>query len=397
MNASARSLLAYLGLNGPTHRSELAEATRLSKAAVSTLARNLLEAGLIHEVATARSTSGQGRPPVLLDVEPRYGFLVGVRLDDDPLISVLTDLKGGLLGQEARALSERPEPDEVAAGIADSVRALLARARVDPGRLLGVGVAVSGIVDAAAGIVRHSAILGWDDVPLADAVGERVGAPVLVENDANSVATYEHLYGSARGTDDFALVTVGRGVGGAQFVAGRLQRGHDGGAGELAHCTIDPGGRLCACGKHGCLDTIAARGAIFRAARERGLRAESMTALEALAQRGDPHALAALREAAAALGLAVSHLIHLTDPGLVLIAGSEIHPNTVFATAARQAVERNVLPRRLTTLNLAFRPLEPISWAQGAAALATHSLLTGRLALPPDGYSARAGSRAPLA
>jgi predicted NBD/HSP70 family sugar kinase len=382
MNPSARSLLAYLGLNGPTHRSELAEATRLSKAAVSTLARNLIEAGLIQEVATARAPSGQGRPSALLDLEPGYGFLAGVRLDDDPLVSVLTDLKGGLLGQEERALPARPQPEEVAAGIEDSVRALITRAGRAPRRLLGVGIAVSGIVDAAAGVVRHSAILGWDDVPLSERVRVRLGAPALVENDANAVAAFEHLYGSARGTDDFALVTVGRGVGAAQFVAGRLQRGHDGSAGELAHCTIDPGGRLCACGKHGCLDTIAARGAIFRAARERGLEAASLSALEALAQRGDPHALAVLRGAAAALGLAVSHLIHLTDPGLVLIAGSEIQPNTVFATAARQEVERNLLPRRLPTLSLAFRSLEPISWAQGAAALATHSLLTGRLLLP---------------
>ncbi len=382
MNPSARSLLAHLGLHGPTHRADLAAATRLSKAAVSTLSRSLLEAGLIHEVATARAPSGQGRPSVLLDLEPRFGFLAGVRLDEDPLTVVLTDLKGGVLTHEARDLSARPDLDEVARTVGSSVAALMARAGVDPGRLLGVGIAVSGIVDASAGVVRHSAILGWNDVPLAAHVEARVGVPVLIENDANAVATFEHLYGSARGSDDFALVTIGRGVGAAQFVAGRLQRGHDGGAGELAHCTVVPDGRLCACGKHGCLDTVAARGAILAAARERGLPVHDLTALETLAQRGDPDALALLREAGAVLGLGVSHLIHLTDPGLVLIAGSEIRPGSVLSTAVRQAVERHVLPRKLPGLKLAFRPLEPISWAQGAAALATHSLLTGRLDLP---------------
>ena len=382
MNPSARSLLAYLGLHGPTHRADLAAATRLSKAAVSTLSRSLIEAGLIHEVATARAPSGQGRPSVLLDLEPRFGCLIGVRLDEDPLVVVLTDLKGTVLAHETRALSARPDLDELAASVASSVPALIAVAGVDPRRLLGVGIAVSGIVDASAGVVRHSAILGWNDVPLAAHVEARVGVPVLIENDANAVATFEHLYGSARGTDDFALVTIGRGVGAAQFVAGSLQRGHDGGAGELAHCTVVPDGRLCACGKHGCVDTVAARGAILAAARERGLRAHDLSSLEALAQGGDPDALTLLRQAGAALGLGVSHLIHLTDPGLVLIAGSQIQPGTVFTTAIRQAVERHVLPRKLPGLNLAFRPLEPISWAQGAAALATHSLLTGRLALP---------------
>lgn len=382
MNPSARSLLAYLGLHGPTHRADLAAATRLSKAAVSTLSRSLIEAGLIHEVATARAPSGQGRPSVLLDLEPRFGCLIGVRLDEDPLVVVLTDLKGTVLAHETRALSARPDLDELAASVASSVPALIAVAGVDPRRLLGVGIAVSGIVDASAGVVRHSAILGWNDVPLAAHVEARVGVPVLIENDANAVATFEHLYGSARGTDDFALVTIGRGVGAAQFVAGSLQRGHDGGAGELAHCTVVPDGRLCACGKHGCVDTVAARGAILAAARERGLRAHDLSSLEALAQGGDPDALTLLRQAGAALGLGVSHLIHLTDPGLVLIAGSQIQPGTVFTTAIRQAVERHVLPRKLPGLNLAFRSLEPISWAQGAAALATHSLLTGRLALP---------------
>ena len=382
MNPSARSLLAYLGLHGPTHRAELAAATRLSKAAVSTLSRSLIEAGLIHEVATARAPSGQGRPSVLLDLEPRFGCLIGIRLDEDPLVVVLTDLKGVVLAHESRALSARPDIDEVAASVASSVAALIAASGVDARRLLGGGIAVSGIVDANAGVVRHSAILGWNDVPLAAHVETHLGVPVLIENDANAVATFEHLYGSARGTDDFALVTIGRGVGAAQFVAGRLQRGHDGGAGELAHCTVVPDGRLCACGKHGCLDTVAARGAILAAARERGLPVHDLTALETLAQRGDPDALALLREAGAVLGLGVSHLIHLTDPGLVLIAGSEIRPGSVLSTAVRQAVERHVLPRKLPGLKLAFRPLEPISWAQGAAALATHSLLTGRLDLP---------------
>lgn len=382
MNPSARSLLAYLGLNGPTHRAELAAATRLSKAAVSSLSRSLIEAGLIHEVATARAPSGQGRPSVLLDLEPRFGYLVGIRLDEDPLVVVLTDLKGAVLAHETRGLSVRPDLAEVGDGVASSVASLLSGAGIDPQRLLGVGIAVSGIVDAGAGVVRHSAILGWNDVALSGHVEARLGVPVLVENDANAVATFERLYGWARGTDDFALVTIGRGVGAAQFVAGRLQRGHDGGAGELAHCTVVPDGSLCACGKHGCLDTIASRGAILAAARACGLRVDDLNGLEALAQGGNPDALDVLRQAGAALGLGISHLIHLTDPGLVLVAGSEIKPGTVFTTAIRQAVERHVLPRRLPGLNLAFRALEPISWAQGAAALATHSLLTGHLELP---------------
>ncbi len=403
MNPSARALLARLGLNGPTHRSDLAAATGLSKAAVSTLARSLIDAGVVHEVATTRSASGQGRPSVLLDLAPKYGFLVGVKLDEDPLVLVLTDLKGGIVAQDVRPLApapanahgrkgshatatERgtaPDPGDVARSIADGVHHLLVSSGTDPRRLLGVGIAVSGIVGDDGDVVRHSAILGWDDVPLGGHVERLLGVPVLVENDANAVATFEHLYGSARGTDDFALVTIGRGVGAAQFVAGRLQRGNDGGAGELAHCTVVPEGRQCACGKRGCLDTVAARGAIVRAAREQGLEVDGLAALEALAQRGDTVALSVLRDAATHLGLGVSHLIHIADPGLVVIAGVRFGPGTIFATAIRHALERHLLPRRLPTLNLAFRSLEALSWAQGAAALATHSLLTGRLHLPP--------------
>lgn len=382
MNPSARSLLAYLGLHGPTHRAELAAATRLSKAAVSTLSRSLLDAGLINEVATVRVPSGQGRPPVLLDLEPRYGYLVGIRLDENPLVAVLTDLKGTVLADESTVLSGRPDLDEVAVGIGRSVAALREHAGVDARRLLGVGVAVSGIIEATSGVVRHSAILGWNEVPLAARVRAQVGVPVQVENDANAVATFEHLYGSARGSDDFALVTIGRGIGAAQFVAGQLQRGHDGGAGELAHCTVMADGPLCACGKRGCLDTVAARAAILVAAREQGLAAPDLTSLEMLAQHGDPYALEVLRHAGSLLGLGISHLIHLTDPGLVLIAGSEVQPGTVLSTAIRQSIERHVLPRKLPSLNLAFQSLEPISWAQSAAAFATHSFLTGRLALP---------------
>ena len=367
------AVLQAIYSNGPLSRAELAGATGLSKASISNLTRGLLSEGLLTETSPPRSGRGQGRPRVLLDVNAEHGWFAGVRIDEDSMQLGLTDLKGS--GERSEVVAVDPEPEALAEHIREHLAGLARRASIPQARLLGLGIAVSGVVDHRTGICRHSANLGWQDVPIGELVHRATGLPTRVENDTNAVAIAQRMFGRARDLTDFVVVTLGRGIGAAEFLDGRLYRGPDGGAGELGHCTVDPDGAMCRCGKRGCLDTVAAEWAILAAAKEAGLDVGTLGALERLAASGSAPAMTILKRAGGALGLAISHIINIQSPQLVLVSGIDAELGAIMLSATRQAVENSILPRRLASTTVEFHNVDENLWARGAASIAAHDFL----------------------
>lgn len=367
------TVLQVVYRNGPLTRAQLAKYTGLSKASISNLTRDLLSEGLLRETSAPRSGRGQGRPNVLLDVNPNHGWFAGVRIDEASMRLTLTDLKGNAEKSEVVAFAH--DPEETAVLIREELDRLAKRERISHERLLGLGIAVSGIVDYRTGICRHSANLGWQEVPIGQLAQRATGLPTRVENDTNAVAIAQQMFGRARDYSDFIVVTLGRGIGAAEFLDGHLYRGPDGGAGELGHCTIDPVGEACRCGKRGCLDTIAAEWAILQAAMKAGLATKTLPELERLAGTGSVPAMTILKRAGGALGLAISHLINIQSPQLVLVSGIDSELGAIMLSATRQAVENSILPRRLASTTIEFHNFDENLWARGAASIAAHDFL----------------------
>ena len=366
---STISVLQCVARHGSISRTDVATCASLSKAAITAITRELLAEGILEE-RTTTSTSGRGRPAVLLGFNPSYGSFVGVRLAEDPAHLVLTDFAGTPISETYFPLIS--DPHELVAAVAQHALALAEAAGT---RLLRIGVAVSGIVDHTKNRVRHSANFGWRDVPFGDLLEQAAHIPVTVENDANAVAVAEKLNGDCRALADFVVVTLGRGIGGAHFLGGELQRGTSGAAGEIAHCTIDPHGELCLCGKPGCLDTVASTSALQRAAQAAGLGTAEVAEIEELAATGDQTALGVLRAAGNGLGLALAHVANLLDPGVIIVVGARKFLGVQFLAHTRQAFDRHTLPRLLATTSLKFKPAGDDIWARGAAALAAQSFI----------------------
>jgi len=369
-NPSKRSLLEAVADHGPLSRSELALRTGLSKAAITGLSRELIQDGALQESETAPSR--QGRPSILLRLNPAHGYFIGASIVEEPVTLVLTDFQGAVLGQRTAPWSN--DPQAIAGTIRDSIPHLLGEAGIPADRLRGIGVALSGLVNHDQDRCLHSANLGWIDLPVAAVVEQATGVPTFLENDANAVATGERLYGLARDYRTFATVTFGDSIGCAHYVDGVLYRGHGGGAGEIAHCTIEPGGLPCRCGKRGCLDTVAPRQAIL--AQARGLGVSTVAEVEALAAQGHADAIAILHRAGAALGLAIAHVIQVNDPEFVLIVDVEGAMGPLFRTVTQQAIEANVLPRLAASTTIRFHHATRALWARGAASIAAHRFLT---------------------
>ena len=368
---SHRAIVEAISVSGPLTRTELAALTGFSKASVTNLSRDLIEIGLLSEADTVY---GQGRPSVQLMLDRRGGYLIGMTLAQrsSPVL-VLTDLRG-------KVLVERPfewsrDPEEIGNTVLALIPDLCAEAGIERSRIVGIGLAVPGFVDQHQQMVLQSSFMGWQDLPVAAAIEARTGIATYVENDANAVAVGERLFGDARERRNFALVSLGVGIGCAHFVEGRLHRGHSGGAGEIAHATIDPMGMPCRCGKRGCLTTVASVRAILNAAAEAGIECTSLDQVEALAERGDERAIGIIHKAGSALGLSISHVIQMNNPELVLVVLLDGAIDGLMHRVTKQTIDACVMPRFARHTEIRFEKVETGFWARGAAAVAAERFL----------------------
>ena len=366
------AILSTIRDRGPLSRAAVARHAKLSPSAVSTITRDLLNRGLVREIGTERA--GMGRPSIMLDIRPEHAHFLGLSLDGTSVTAILTDLGGTV---RARATHPTPDhaPDVVLDAATDLRDRLLRDAGVPSTTLAGVGVALSGLVETASGTCIDSTVMGWKDLAIGPRLRERLGLPVVVANDADAVAVGERLFGAAQGHDDFALLSIGQGIGAGIVVGGRLHRGAHGAAGELGHCTVELDGPPCRCGKRGCLEAVAAVPVILDRARRRGVDVADLAALEARAAAGDAVATEELTRAGHAIGLALSHLVNLFSPELLIITGSGTHIGPVLQAAVLERHGQHVVPMLPSLPRVLFRHEDGAVWARGAAGFATNAFL----------------------
>lgn len=369
-------ILNTIKRHGPVGRADVARLTGLSPATVTGITGDLIEAGLVFEKQPGDSSGG--RPPILLDINPQGGYVVGIKLMEDHAIGALTDLEVTPLAKQTAPLACR-EPECAVQTMAGLVDSLLREARLPHHKLIGVGVGLAGIVDFENGILRQSPYFGWTDLPLRDLLQAQIQAPVSIDNDVNTLTLAERWFGSGQGANHFLSLTVGRGVGLGIVLNGQFYRGAGGGAGEFGHTVIDPHGPLCDCGKRGCLETYVGDPGLLRMASDacqRGElpRIETPDELLALAESGNPAAQAVFGRAGAILGQAVANLVNLLNPQLILVSGEGIRYGRWMFDPLRTAVHQHTMPALAADVDIRLEPWGDDVWARGAASLVLRQL-----------------------
>jgi predicted NBD/HSP70 family sugar kinase/DNA-binding MarR family transcriptional regulator len=377
-NPSRLIVLKALIERGPLSRSQLADVASLSRSILTGITHDLIDLGLLQELSVAHDRKQRGRPSILISINPEHAYFVGICITDTPPLMVLTDLHGNIVSQHQ--IAAQSEPARVVASIRAGIQRLIRTPNINPKRIFGIGLGISGFVDPTNQICRYSAMLDWHDVPIAEMVRRATGIPTFIDNDANAVAIGENLFGEARSLKDFSIITLGGSIGGAHYINGKLHRGHDGGAGEIGHITVQPGGQLCNCGKKGCVDMIASANAIVLAAQGQGLPVQTVREIEVLAANRSTSAIKILRESGQNLGIAVASVIQINNPELVLFVDIIGFGNGLFTTTVRQTIENNILPRFLSSTKLSFHQVEQSFLARGAASIAAHQYLLVRVA-----------------
>ena len=369
------AVLAILARQGGLSRAEIAERLELSPATITTITRRLLGEGLIEEGGPR--TSQTGRPSIPLELVPASAHALGVQVAHEHVTGVLTRLDATVVDGFRHAF------DPSAPGAVD-VLAKMIRSEIEAGTrrglpLLGVGIAVPGVVEPETGTLRMSVRLGWTGMPLAARLREALGVPVFVDNDISAVTAAERLYGPGADCADFLLVAIGQGIGLGMVLDGAPYRGAAGAAGEFGHLPILPDGPVCSCGNRGCLETQVSTESLLRRAGELGIVSGTadLEDLRAAVDDGDARGAELLRQAGELLGRTLAGSVNLLGPERVVVMGeiTELWPH--LAESFHGALAEHLLPCVRET-RIDVRPWADSVIAVGAAGI----VLAAPLAAP---------------
>lgn len=360
-------LIELVRRSGSVSRAELARQSQLSAPTVSAIVDHLLKRGIVVEMTTAPSSGG--RPPVLLSVDPKAGYVVGIKLRGDGLTTVVCDLNAQIVASQEYYVPLVGDPVAAIAAIEQETRRVLRDAAVPPSKVLGVGIGLSGIIETSRGVCRFSHLLQWHDVELAEPLRRRMGLPVWVENDVNTLAVAEKWAGDAHTARDFVTLSVGRGIGLGIVVDRSLYRGAHGASGEFGHMIVEPGGPKCECGRFGCLEAMVGEGALRRRVGERKGHDISRDELLTLVELGDSAALEVIDSAGRKLGLAVANVVTLLNPELLIICGEGTALGPTFLDPIVSAVREQTFADLGRQLEIKVQSWGDEAWAVGAATL----------------------------
>ena len=358
----------------PVSRAELARLMGVRRGVVSRLVDELLEAGLVFE--GAKGESPRGRKPMHLHIETRRQCVAAVDVSASRTAMMVTDLLGHPL-LDVVEFPTRRRPALLVKDVASTLARVLA-AHPDLGHCAGVGVSVSGLVDAE-GRLRFSPTLGWREVDLLEPLREATGLPVVIENSTKACVLGQvwAVRGDAPVDGPVAFVNVSDGVGVGIAVDGKLLRGAHNTAGELGHVPLNMYGPRCSCGQRGCWEAYVSKRAVI--ARYRGTDpswpASEETAsvtiehILARARAGEARALETLRETAFFLSRGLATIVKTVDPQRIYLGGEITAAWDLLVPTVREGLREDDVIRETGETEILTVPLGEHPRLRGAAAL----------------------------
>jgi predicted NBD/HSP70 family sugar kinase len=334
--ANRQRILTLLRTHGRMTQADIARASGLSPATVSSIARELREEGWLDE-------SGDGGRRMLA-LDPSAGVAIGIDFGRTHLRVAVADLAHTVMAEAEEPIAGDMGADEGAALAGTLVRRLIDGLGSRAGTVAGVGMGLPGPLRRETGEVGDSSILpGWIGSRPEELMQAELGVPVRVENDANLGALAEIVWGAGRGATEVVYVKVAAGVGAGLVLNGRLYHGHTGTAGEIGHVTVDESGPICRCGNRGCLETFAGAEAVLDPLRRRHGAELTLRQAIAMADAGDHGCRRAIADAGRALGLAIAGACNMLGPERVIVGGELALAGELLLEPARELVRRSTI------------------------------------------------------
>ncbi|MFZ6030404.1 MAG: ROK family protein [Chloroflexota bacterium] len=376
---------------GGVSRADLARRTGLTRAAVTGIVGELVHSGLIRE-AEAGPTAG-GRRPVLLEVNPEGGYVVGLDVGVSNVNLVLADFSTRVIDELDIAFDSHQMPDIAIEQIDENLRQLLNKAglRLDQVKSIGVGLPGPVLLDKDL-LTSQMLMPSWENFPVRARMQALWQVPVSLNSSAALGALGEWASGAGRGEQDLAYVKVGSEISTGLMLGGHLYRGTNGYAGEIGHMSVSDERALCVCGKYGCLSAVAGGIAIARQAREavyagRRTQLADLDAVDAITARdvanaasmGDLAAQQIVNRAGRYIGVAVAQLVNILNPGMIVIGGGISQMGDMLIEPIRQAVREHSWHPAARSVRIMAAMLGKRSTGMGAVIQALNLALPGLL------------------
>ncbi len=387
------AVLRRLFLDGPLNRVALAQMTGLSSGSVTNVTAALLDESVISEVGLEESDGG--RPRVMLQVNPDFGSVIGVEVGETRIRVEAFDMRMRVAGVADVPLHPQHHAAPVVVDrIIVAIEKLKGQLDAEGRRLLGVGVAVPGIVAyQPRGSRVHAPNIGWRDVPMEEMVRARVALPVFVDNGAKALGQAEMWMGAGRGVSNAVIALWGTGIGAAIFTNGSLYRGPASSAGEWGHTAIVTGGQRCRCGAAGCIEAYIGATALLEAWCGTGPGgsppsdpdSEDWVDYFLKAAADEPGAAEALEQAATYFGVGAANLVNLFNPEKIILGGwLGLKLGPAVLPMVRKTVQEQALEYTASRVSIEVAKLGPEAVALGAATLVVDELLTNGGTPPRD-------------
>ncbi len=374
--ANLSTIVRELHVSGPLSRSELVSRTGLTRSAIRGLIGELVGGNLAIEGPAALDGT-PGRPSPVVRPDPHGRVVLALEIAVDSLAAAAVGL-GGEVFELVRV--DLPRGRSSLSPIVDALAdlATTVRAAIPDDDVIGVGVAMVGVVRRSDGMVSMAPNLGWRDEPLGERLADALGMdiPIAVANEFDLAVLAEHRRGAARGVDDVLLVWGSVGVGGGLIVNGEPLIGSAGYSGEVGHIPVNPDGLSCRCGSIGCWETEVGSNALMRRAGHPpdGGR-EAVAAVLREAEEGSPTALEAFAETGRWLGIGLAGVINVLNPDMVLLGGGLAQAYPFVRAALEAELDRRVLRASRQLVRVVPTTLGEEAPLRGAAELAFEPLL----------------------
>lgn len=354
----------------PISRAQIAKETSLTPPTVSTIVKELIEQGLLRESTLGHSSGG--RKPTMLHINHSSLYVIGIDAGPETIKGVLTDLSGEILQRTSNPLNKPITNDQFLSILKDNINTILKSTEISHDQIIGIGIAMHGVVDVETGTSLVAPILNLRNIPIKDALEKEFNLTIKVENDARAMALGESWFGGHGETESMVAVNIGRGVGAGVVMNGKLYHGAQGIAGEFGHMTIDMNGSTCECGNRGCFQTFVSGAAIAERAEKQVNKSKgSLTGKEVYesAQKGNPISRAVLHDTGVIIGIGLTNLIHLLNPQKIVLGGGVMKSKEFIMPAILETIQQRVLTSEARKTEVIVTQLGDGATLLGAASL----------------------------
>jgi predicted NBD/HSP70 family sugar kinase len=379
----------YIYQHSPISRVEVAKQLSLTTPTITGMVNPMIARGLLHETHTdPEEGKSAGRPRVMLEFVPDAYYICGVDVGPYRIHYILTDLQGNVVDcrHTGETLEEYHRTLEI---LTREIPDFLAERNIPKEKLLGVGICLPGLIDGSAGKIYTTFREGWTEHDLSRELGDRLGLPVVVENNVRARAICANLFDRSVTAEPFAYFFASYGVACQMIIDGKVLYGQSAAAGEIGHTVVQRGGPVCpTCGNRGCLESLAGERAVLQRCRD-VMRSSVPTILWELCQNpeeltmdhvlkaqemGDRETNLVMEDVLDYLGIALANIISTVSPRTIMLDAHMLDSRLNQAILLR-SVERNMFRVHVNKIQFTFLPYDPDTGARGAAAVVVRELL----------------------